>query len=74
MSAGGNYELYRKERLDPGPRVADIIHLSDLKELIRRATEAEKRAMMIEREVTEAHDSPEEYFHRPGWDPRHRFS
>lgn len=74
MSHGGNYELYRKERLDPGPRVSDIIHLSDLKGLIRRAKEAEKRAMMIEREITEAHDSPEEYFHRPGWDPRHRFS
>lgn len=74
MSDGGDYELFRKERLDLGPRVADIIHLSDLKKLIRRATEAEKRTMMIEREITEAHESPEEYFYRPGWDPRHRFS
>jgi hypothetical protein len=31
MSEGGNYELYRKERLDPGARFEDVIHRSDLR-------------------------------------------
>lgn len=74
MNEDGDYRLYKKERLDPGPRVKDISHLSDLRILVRRAQEAEKRAMTIEREITEGHDPPDEYFYRPGWDPRQRFS
>jgi hypothetical protein len=54
--------------------VEDVGHLSDLKDLIRRAKGAERQAMEIEREVTEAHDPPQDYFFRPGWDPRAKFS
>jgi hypothetical protein len=70
MSEGGNYELYRKERLDPGPRVEDVIHLSDLRSMVRRAHEAERQMLLLERWITEVgHVTPTEYFVRPGWDP-----
>jgi hypothetical protein len=46
---GGNYELYRKERLDPGPRVEDLIHLSDLRSMVRRAHDAERHMLLLER-------------------------
>lgn len=74
MTEGADYELYRQERLDLGPRVEDIIHLSDLRTLATRARDAEAQALRVERELTEVHDPPEEYFHRPGWDPRGRFA
>jgi hypothetical protein len=74
MFPGEDYELYRKERLDPGPRVDDIIHLSDLKAMARRAHEAKQQAFQLERRLTEKHDPPEQYFLRRGWDPRGRFS
>lgn len=74
MTDGADYELYRKERLDPGPRVEEIIRLSDLRELVKRAREAERQAFLLEREITETHDPPDEYFYRPGWDPHSRFT
>lgn len=71
---GGNYELYIKERLDPGAKVEGIIHLHDLRALVRRAAEAKNQAMLAERELTEAHDPPSEYFYREGWDPHNLFA
>jgi hypothetical protein len=71
---GADFQLYRKERLDPGPHVDDIIRLSDLEALAMRALSAEKAALAFERELTKVHDPPDEYFHRPGWDPHGRFS
>lgn len=73
MRPGDNYELYRKERLDIGPRVEDIGHLSELKDLVCRAQVAERRAVLVEQEITRAHDQPDEYFYRRGWDPKGRF-
>lgn len=74
MFPGEDYELYRKERLDPGPRLDDIIHLSDLRAIAQRAREAEGKAFLLERELTKVHDPPQQYFFRKGWDPRSIFS
>lgn len=74
MFPGDDYELYRKERLDLGPRLDDIIHLSDLRALAQRAREAERKAYLMERELTRVHEPPQQYFFRQGWDPRSIFS
>lgn len=74
LTEGADFELHRKERLDPGPRVEDIVHLSELQALARRAKGADERALAVERELTEAHATPTDYFHREGWDPRGRFT
>lgn len=68
-----DFELYRKERLDPGPRAEDIIRLSDLERLVERARKAEAKTLKVAKELTAAHDPPTEYFRRPGWDPRSLF-
>jgi hypothetical protein len=73
MTVGVDFELYRKERLDLGPRVEDIIHLSELQALARRSTALEVSMLELAKAVTEAHAIPEEYFQREGWDPRGRF-
>lgn len=73
MFEGSDYELYRKERLDPGPKAGDIIRLSDLQALVHRAQQSEKQALAVSKEITAAHDPPQDYFMRPGWDPRGRF-
>jgi hypothetical protein len=68
-----DFELYRKERLDPGPRAEDIIRVSELQELVDRAQKAEGETLDLAKELTAAHDPPTEYFQRPGWDPRNLF-
>lgn len=69
-----DFELYRKERLDPGvPRRKDIIRLSALERLVGRARNAESEVLQVVEELTAVHDSPTEYFQRPGWDPRNLF-
>lgn len=73
MFEGADYELYRMERLDPGPRFEDIIRLSDLRALVERARTAAELALVVSKEITAAHDPPRDYFQRPGWDPRGRF-
>lgn len=68
-----DFEVYRKERLDPGPLVKDIIRLSALVRLVDRARKAEAETLKVAKELTAAHDPPTEYFKRPGWDPRNLF-
>lgn len=68
-----DFELYRKERLDPGPLYEDIIKLSDIRPLVERARKAEGEARRAAEELTAVHDPPTEYFKRPGWDPRNLF-
>ena len=68
-----DFELYRKERLDPGPLLEDIISLGVLRRLVDRARKAETETLKVAKELTAAHDPPTEYFIRPGWDPRNLF-